>query len=158
MVSFNSAAPAESSTGRPGLARVATSTLDKAAERCLRVFLVEDSVSLRERLGDFLSEPGKIEMIGFAATETDAVRELTSQPVDVAIVDLNLKEGTGLGVIESIRARHAKAPPTIIVLTNYAFPEFEAACLERGADYFFDKSTQFGAVKVLLQSIRRGEH
>ena len=81
-----------------------------------------------------------------------------TQPVDVAIVDLNLKEGTGLGVIESIRAQHAKAPPTIIVLTNYAFPEFEAACLERGADYFFDKSTQFGAVKVLLQSIRRGDH
>ena len=158
MASFNSAAPAESSTGRPALARVAASTLDKVAERCLRVFLVEDSVSLRERLGDFLSEPGKIEMIGFAATETDAVRELTSQAVDVAIVDLNLKEGTGLGVIESIRAQHAKAPPTIIVLTNYAFPEFEAACLERGADYFFDKSTQFGAVKVLLQSIRRGEH
>jgi len=136
----------------------ATSALGKAADRCLRVFLVEDSVSLRERLGDFLSEPGKIEMIGFAATETDAVRELSTQPVDVAIVDLNLKEGTGLGVIESIRAQHAKAPPTIIVLTNYAFPEFEAACLERGADYFFDKSTQFGAVKVLLQSIRRGEH
>jgi DNA-binding NarL/FixJ family response regulator len=158
MVSFNSAAPAESSTGRQGFARVGTSTLDKAVERCLRVFLVEDSVSLRERLGDFLSEPGKIEMIGFAATEMDAVRELLSQPIDVAIVDLNLKEGTGLGVIESIRAQHAKAPPTIIVLTNYAFPEFEAACLERGADYFFDKSTQFGAVKVLLQSIRRGEH
>ena len=131
---------------------------EKAAERCLRVFLVEDSVSLRERLGDFLSEPGKIEMIGFASTETDAVRELLTQPVDVAIVDLNLKEGTGLGVIESVRAQHAKAPPTIIVLTNYAFPEFEAACLERGADYFFDKSTQFGAVKVLLQSIRRGDH
>jgi DNA-binding NarL/FixJ family response regulator len=136
----------------------ATAALGKAVDRCLRVFLVEDSVSLRERLGDFLSEPGKIEMIGFAATETDAVRELSTQPVDVAIVDLNLKEGTGLGVIESIRAQHAKAPPTIIVLTNYAFPEFEAACLERGADYFFDKSTQFGAVKVLLQSIRRGEH
>ena len=158
MDSFNSAAPSESGASRPMPPRITTSPSDRSAERCLRVFLVEDSVSLRERLGDFLSEPGKIEMIGFAATESDAVRELLTQPVDVAIVDLNLKEGTGLGVIESIRAQHAKAPPTIIVLTNYAFPEFEAACLERGADYFFDKSTQFGAVKVLLQSIRRGEH
>jgi len=158
MASFNSAAPSDSSSTRPPPPRVSSTPSDRPGERCLRVFLVEDSVSLRERLGDFLTEPGKIEMIGFAATESDAVRELSSQPVDVAIVDLNLKEGTGLGVIESIRAQHAKAPPTIIVLTNYAFPEFEAACLERGADYFFDKSTQFGAVKVLLQSIRRGEH
>jgi DNA-binding NarL/FixJ family response regulator len=158
MASFNSAAPSESSSHRPAPPRVVPAPSEKSGDRCLRVFLVEDSVSLRERLGDFLTEPGKIEMIGFAATESDAVRELSTQAVDVAIVDLNLKEGTGLGVIESIRAQHAKAPPTIIVLTNYAFPEFEAACLERGADYFFDKSTQFGAVKVLLQSIRRGEH
>ena len=121
----------------------------------LRVFLVEDSPLVRERLNDFLSEPGRIEMIGFAETEADAVRELLAGPVDVAIVDLNLKEGSGIGVIESVRARHATAPPTIIVLTNYAFPEFESACLRRGADYFFDKSTQFGAVKVLLDSIQR---
>ena len=97
-------------------------------------------------------------MIGFAETEADAVRQLRAQPVDVAIVDLRLKEGSGIGVIESIRALHAKAPPTIIVLTNYAFPEFETACRKRGADYFFDKSTQFGAVKLLLQSIRRSAH
>src|SRR5438552_13726710 len=95
---------------------------------CLRVFLVEDSASIRDRLGDFLTEPGKVEMIGFAATEADAVRQLATQPVDVAIVDLNLKEGTGIGVIESVRALNATAPPTIVVLTNYAFPEFEAAC------------------------------
>ena len=121
----------------------------------LRVFLVEDSQSVRDRLTDFLSEPGKVEMIGFAESEADAVRLLQAQPVDVAIVDLNLKEGSGIGVIVTIRALHATAPPTIIVLTNYAFPEFETACRERGADYFFDKATQFGAVKLLLQSIRR---
>jgi DNA-binding NarL/FixJ family response regulator len=124
----------------------------------LRVFLVEDSPSVRDRLNDFLSEPGRVEMIGFAATEADAVRQLGTQPVDVAIVDLHLKEGTGIGVIESLRAMHATPPPTIIVLTNYAFPEFETACRERGADYFFDKSTQFGAVKLLLQSIHRSRH
>jgi DNA-binding NarL/FixJ family response regulator len=124
----------------------------------LRVFLVEDSPSVRDRLNDFLAEPGRVEMIGFAATEADAVRQLGAQPVDVAIVDLHLKEGTGIGVIESLRAMHATPPPTIIVLTNYAFPEFETACRERGADYFFDKSTQFGAVKLLLQSIHRGRH
>ena len=135
-----------------------TTERDGSPLSTLRVFLVEDSPSVRDRLSDFLTEPGEIEMIGFATTEADAVRQLLAQSVDVAIVDLNLKEGTGIGVIESLRALHAKAPPTIIVLTNYAFPEFETACRERGADYFFDKSTQFGAVKVLLQSIRRGVH
>lgn len=155
MDSFSSASPPQSGTGQPPPPPAVDG--DREPERpSLRVFLVEDSASIRERLSDFLTEPGKVEMIGFAATEADAVRQLLAQPVDVAIVDLNLKEGTGIGVIESVRAQHATAPPTIIVLTNYAFPEFEVACRERGADYFFDKSTQFGAVKVLLQSIRPG--
>jgi two-component system OmpR family response regulator len=121
----------------------------------LRVFLVEDSPSVRDRLIDFLAEPGSVDVIGFADTETEAVRQLWSESVDVAIVDLNLREGTGMGVIESLRALRSVPRPTVVVLTNYAFPEFEVACRERGADYFFDKSTQFGALKVLLQSIQR---
>lgn len=124
----------------------------------LRVFLVEDSPSVRDRLIDFLAEPGKVDVVGFADTESEAVRQLWSERVDVAIVDLNLREGTGMGVIESLREAPSSPKPTVVVLTNYAFPEFETACRERGADYFFDKSTQFGALKVLLHSIQRDRH
>ena len=154
MASFSSTRHPDGEAGQP-MPPPAIAEAGGKGTSSLRVFLVEDSPLVRERLNDFLSEPGRIEMIGFAETEADAVRELLAGPVDVAIVDLNLKEGSGIGVIESVRARHATAPPTIIVLTNYAFPEFESACLRRGADYFFDKSTQFGAVKVLLDSIQR---
>ena len=56
---------------------------------------------------------------------------------------------------ESFCKRWPKPPPTIIVLTNYAFPEFEAACRDRGADHFFDKSSEFGDVKALLRSLLR---
>jgi DNA-binding NarL/FixJ family response regulator len=157
MGSFSSASPPDPEGGRT-LPPPAIADDGKVGTACLRVFLVEDSKSVRDRLNDFLSEPGRVEMIGFADNEADAVRQLRALPIDVAIVDLNLKEGSGIGVIESVRALHATAPPTIIVLTNYAFPEFEKACRERGADYFFDKSTEFGAVKVLLQSIRRSAH
>jgi len=124
----------------------------------LRVFLVEDSPSVRDRLIDFLAEPGKVDVIGFADTESDATRQLWAEQVDVAIVDLNLREGTGMGVIESLRASDTAPRPTVVVLTNYAFPEFEMACRERGADYFLNKSTQFGALKVLLHSIQRDRH
>src|SRR5438552_18467621 len=153
MDSFSSLAPRRSGVGDAigpaGLRGAPSSAMP------LRVFLVEDSPSVRDRLIDFLAEPGKVDVIGFADTETEAVRQLWAEPVDVAIVDLNLREGTGMGVIESLRALQSIPRPTVVVLTNYAFPEFEIACRERGADYFFDKSTQFGALKVLLQSIQR---
>lgn len=123
----------------------------------LRVFLVEDSVSVRERLVDFLSEPGEVEIIGYAETEAASVARLDQERVDVAIVDLNLKAGSGFGVISALRNKYPTAPPTIVVLTNYAFPEYEVACRERGADFFFDKSTQFGSVKTLLADLRESK-
>jgi len=134
-----------------------TSTVT-GSEVPLRVFLVEDSRSVRDRLTDFLTEPGIVDVIGFADTETDAVRQLFAGDIDVAIVDSRLRAGTGIGVIESVRSLEPALRPTIVVLTNYAFPEFEAACRERGADYFFDKSSQFGELKDLLHSIMRKRH
>ena len=129
-------------------------TVKAAKKRPLKVFLVEDSVSVRERLVDFLSEPGAVEIIGYAETEAATVARLQDERVDVAIVDLNLKSGSGFGVIAALRAQYPVAPPTIVVLTNYAFPEYEVACRDRGADFFFDKSTQFGSVKTLLGDLR----
>ena len=120
----------------------------------LRVFVVEDAVAFSERLADYLEEPGRIEMVGFADTEDEAVQYLRDEHPDVVIVDLHLKSGNGIGVIAAVRAIQPEPPPTIVVLTNYAFPEFELACRARGANYFFDKSTQFGAVKALLGSLR----
>jgi DNA-binding NarL/FixJ family response regulator len=124
------------------------------AENALRVFLVEDAVTFRERLADYLEEPGRIEMVGYADTEDAAIQYLRAEHPDVVIVDLHLKTGNGIGVIAAVRSVAPQPPPTIVVLTNYAFPEFELACRTRGADYFFDKSTQFGAVKALLESLR----
>jgi two-component system OmpR family response regulator len=124
----------------------------------LKVFLVEDSVSVRDRLIELLADPGNVEIVGYAESQDASLAKMRNGTVDVAIVDLNLKGGSGFGVIEAVRAQSPKAPPTIVVLTNYAFPEYEVACRQRGADFFFDKSTQFGAVKQLLSVLRERVH
>lgn len=129
-----------------------------AANVPLRIFLVEDSELLRNRLIELLVSPGEIEIVGFADTEEDSVKSLTQTHVDVAIVDLNLRAGSGFGVIRALRAQHPGPPPIIIVLTNYPFPEYEDACRKYGADFFFDKSRQIGAVKSLLADLRARTH
>jgi len=151
MVSSSNTGPPWSGAGNPPLPGA---PIDGFGDRPLRVYLVEDAPTFRDRLFDFLAEPGEVEMIGFAETEADALKQLRSEQPDVVIVDLHLKAGSGIGVIESVRALRPTPPPTIVVLTNYAFPEFEAACRARGANYFFDKSSQFGAVKALLRTLR----
>jgi DNA-binding NarL/FixJ family response regulator len=126
-----------------------------AAPDPLRVFLVEDSPALRALLIDVVEQPGDAEVVGFADTESEAVRQLRAERPDVAIVDLNLKEGTGIGVIETLRDSGRDPGLTIAVLTNNASSSYEAACRMVGAHYFFDKATQMDELRGLLRYMRR---
>ena len=63
-----------------------------AAKRSLKIFLVEDSVSVRERLTELLAVAGEMEVVGFADSEEASLRTFRTEPIDVAIVDLNLKK------------------------------------------------------------------
>jgi DNA-binding NarL/FixJ family response regulator len=123
-------------------------------QRTLRVYLVEDSPHVRELLLDFLHVPGEVEIVGFADNESDAVAAMLAQPVDVAIVDLKLREGGGMAVIERLRKSNLFPQPKIIVFTNHPFPEIRKRAMQLGADYFFDKSADYDSVRTTLQALR----
>ena len=120
----------------------------------LRVFLVEDSPHVRDLLLDYLNEPGEVEIVGYADTEIDSVAAILADPVDVVIVDLRLREGTGMAVIEKLRHANLNPQPKIIVFTNHPFPEIRARAMQMGADYFFDKSADYDSVRTTLQALR----
>ena len=123
--------------------------------RPLRVYLVEDSAHVRDLLLDFLQVPGEVEIVGYADTEADSVAAIIAQPVDAVIVDLKLRQGGGMGVIEKLRQAHLTPPPKIIVFTNHPFPEIRRRAMQLGADYFFDKSADYDSVRATLQSLRK---
>ena len=87
----------------------------------LRILLVEDSRVLAERLRESLDGLDNVEVVGAVVDESSAVAAATEQDVDVIVLDLQLKEGTGFGVVQ----RLGKARPTIIVFTNYTLPEYQ---------------------------------
>ena len=122
--------------------------------RPLRVFLVEDSAHVRDLLLDFLHVPGEVEIVGYSDTEDESVTAIISQPVDAVIVDLKLREGGGMGVIEKLRTARLDPPPKIIVFTNHPFPEIRRRAMQLGADYFFDKSADYDSVRATLQALR----
>ncbi|MEO6928894.1 MAG: response regulator [Casimicrobiaceae bacterium] len=118
----------------------------------LRVVLVEDSPIIRERLIESLTATGTIEVVGQADNERGAVAALASGEWDALILDLQLKQGTGLGVLKAlspIRPPGAK----VIVLTNYAIPQYRDRSLALGADYFFDKSREYDRVRNVLEEL-----
>ena len=119
-----------------------------AATRSLKVLLVEDSKIVAERLGEAISSIAGVELIGTLNAEAAAIAVTANEEVDVIILDLHLRQGTGFGVMRSLSNTRRK--PKIIVLTNYELPEYKTAALALGATYFLDKARDSGRVPELI--------
>ncbi|MDB5826651.1 MAG: hypothetical protein JWQ73_871 [Variovorax sp.] len=108
----------------------------------IKTVLIEDNKTIQASLIPAMEELGGLEVIAVAETESEALHALErySGVWQVAVVDLFLLEGSGLGVLRSCknRAQHQKA----FVLTNYPTDEIRQRCKELGADGVFDKSTE----------------
>lgn len=105
-------------------------------------FLVEDNAVIRNNLIPTLAELGGISVVAFAEGQAEALEWLNRHDGlwNLVIVDLFLKEGSGLGVITACKVR--KPDSQVVVLTNYATKDMRRRCMELGADAFFDKSSQ----------------
>jgi len=106
----------------------------------LRIYLVEDNVIIRENLIATLVELVNAVPCGSADGEAQANSWLAahSDEWDLAIVDIFLKQGNGLGVVAANRAR--RKDQKLVVLTNFASVGVREQCLKLGADAVFDKS------------------
>jgi two-component system OmpR family response regulator len=109
-----------------------------------RVFIVEDSSTIRDNLIETLKELAQFEPVGTAETEHDARRWLARGEWDLAIMDLFLREGSGLNVLETCRQR--KPGQKVVVLSNHSSRDVRWRCKQLGADAVFDKSTELEAL------------
>ena len=114
--------------------------------KALRAFVVEDSPVIRENLVATLEEVASLSVIGTAEDEEGALRFLTNpnSQCDIAIVDIFLAHGSGLGVLRGLRESGSKVER--VVLTNYATEDIRRHCLELGATRVFDKSAEIDAL------------
>ncbi|QHI99426.1 response regulator [Xylophilus rhododendri] len=112
----------------------------------LRTYIVEDNVTIRENLIGTLEELALIQTVGIAETESDGRHWLEQNPEawDLAIVDLFLKQGSGLGILAACKERlpHQK----VAVLSNYATPDVRTRCAQLGVNAVFDKSNEIDAL------------
>ncbi len=112
----------------------------------LKTYIVEDNPTIRENLIGTLEELACVNTIGMAETENEGKAWLSENgnAWDLAIVDLFLKQGSGLGVLAACRDR----PPRqkVVVLSNYATADIRRRCAQLGVDAVFDKSNEIDAL------------
>jgi DNA-binding NarL/FixJ family response regulator len=107
----------------------------------MKVFLVDDSAIVLEKLAAMISGIDGVEIAGQALNARDAIQSIVKLKPDVVILDIRLNGGgNGMDVLK--RIKNEIPPPIVIMLTNYPYPQYREKCQAMGADYFFDKVTE----------------
>jgi two-component system OmpR family response regulator len=114
-----------------------------------RVLLVEDSRVLTDRLRETFATLDGVELVAAVADESSAVEVAKRNGIDAIILDLQLKQGTGFGVLEQLGSKR----PTVIVFTNYVLPEYQRRATALGVDYFLNKSQDYERLPQLIQEL-----
>ena len=113
-----------------------------------RVFIVEDSASIRSRLVELLGEIDGVCVVGEAETPDEAVAGIRETQPHCVVLDFQLIGGTGVDVL---RAVHPGSPEiAFVVLTNHPTAQYRRVCMDAGASWFLDKSTEFGKLKDVV--------
>ncbi len=114
-----------------------------------RVLVVVDSATIRGRLSDLLTQLETVEVVGQASDALEALELARQLHPNVITLDLHMPGGSGLDLIP--RLKELVPSPIVMVLTNYPYAAYRKRATEAGADFFFDKSTEFHQVLVTLR-------
>jgi DNA-binding NarL/FixJ family response regulator len=122
----------------------------------MKIFVADDSARLCEQITGMLSGLSEIEIVGQAQDARSATQAIYKLKPDVVTLDLYLSGGSGIEVLKKIKQKNIV--PCVIMLTNHSSLPYRKTCMEVGADFFFDKSTELRKVKEVIQSLVEGFH
>jgi DNA-binding NarL/FixJ family response regulator len=120
-------------------------------EEIMNVVLVDDSLLVRERVANIISEIPGVKVIGEAGNSREAIAVVRKTNPDVVMLDIKMPGESGLQVLKKLRNEFEELK--IVMLTNYSDSQYKAECLMHGADYFLSKSDEFEKLPELFSKL-----
>jgi DNA-binding NarL/FixJ family response regulator len=116
----------------------------------LTIYIVEDSPAVMERLVEAVDDIPNARIVGRAEAIGDALEGVRAVCPRVLILDVQLRGGSAFHLLKQMRAAGLARPESVIVVTNYPNDDYRKASRDCGADYFFDKASEFHKVREVL--------
>lgn len=115
---------------------------------------MDDLPIVREHLRELLAGVEGIELRGVERDAKAATELAVSWNPDVVVLDMSVRGGRGIDVLQAVK----KANPAIVVIVSTILSDsvYREACLKHGADYFFDKATEFEKIAGVLKALSLG--
>jgi len=121
----------------------------------MRIFIVDDSKVVLDRLADLLKEEPETRLVGHAGDVANAIGGIRRTKPDALILDLQMPGGSGLDVLRAVRMDQPHL--AVLICTNYPYSQFREECMRAGADFFLDKSTEFEKIPAILRGLTHRE-
>jgi DNA-binding NarL/FixJ family response regulator len=125
----------------------------------MKLLIIEDSEHIRASFVSLMECIPSIDCICTAVSLFDAMHCVSKFSPSIDALDLHLPDGFGTELINQIQ--HLASDVRIAVLTNDASEFNRKICLSLGANWFFDKSTEFemflDVVRTMLKFRLSGE-
>ncbi|HEV8538634.1 MAG TPA: response regulator transcription factor [Bacteroidota bacterium] len=117
----------------------------------MKVLIADDSLLLCARLISMLAEFEEVEFVGPARNALQATQLMNKAKPEVVILDIQMGKDNGIDVLK--RSKYDQPSLIAIMLSNHSSVNYRKRCMEAGADYFFDKSTEFFALQDLFRDL-----
>lgn len=119
----------------------------------LTVVTIDDSPLIAERMDSILREIDNVSFLGNAFNILSAQNLINEVKPNVVILDIHLEKNTnsktGIDLLVEIRKNYPEMK--VIIFTNHNEQHYRTICLEKGADYFLDKSTDSNKISEILE-------
>ena len=114
----------------------------------MKVFVVEDSPIVLERLTKMLGAIPDVDVVGHAADVHEAIAGICATRPELVVLDLQLRQGSGFDVLSEVHKREPGID--FYMLSNFASEPYRQHAVRLGALGFFDKSTEFERVREIV--------
>ncbi|HMX15435.1 MAG TPA: response regulator transcription factor [Rhodocyclaceae bacterium] len=120
----------------------------------IEALVVDDHTIFRSGLRRLLSDEPDMRVAGEAGNAADAMQALRRRPVDVVILDINLKGRSGLEMLTGLRREWPTLP--VLMVSMYPEEQFARAALEAGANGYVPKDAEPGDLLAAIRSVAQG--
>lgn len=95
------------------------------------------------------------EVVGIAHNVRDAWPSIKKTKPDLTILDICLPDGSGIDVLKQIRAAGLS---TKVAMYTYSYSQYQKRCLDLGADYFFDKYSDYEKLLAVVGELVKAKN
>jgi DNA-binding NarL/FixJ family response regulator len=121
----------------------------------MRIVIADDNAPFRTRLATLLSGIGGVEVVAQAEDVTSALEAIDRTKPDTVILDIHMPGGSGLDLAQTVKSSHRTT--RVIMLTVGPRSEYQTTAYLRGADFFFEKSSDLRKMTKMLRTLARNE-